>query len=95
MKIKFQEKQEKKHEEKQMATEEGGETEEQANVSKIGGSSSQPFNIKNVFQSVMTKLSLIELEQAEFRQFVTNRFYNINEKQEAMYDEIQDIRAMQ
>ena len=43
----------------------------------------------------MSKLITIEMEQTEFRQFVTKRFDNIDERQNAMYDEIQDIRAMQ
>ena len=68
----------KKHEKQQMATEEKGEAKERANVSKVGGSSIQPFNIENAFQSVLAKLSSIELEQEEFRQFVTNRFDDID-----------------
>ena len=85
---------EKKHE-KQIAAQEGGQAEEGANVPEVGGFSSQAFNIENVFQSVMSKLTAIELEQAKFRQFVTQRFDDIDERQDAMYDKIQYIRAMQ
>ena len=45
--------------------------EQGANVTEVGGSSTQPFNIKNAFQSVMSKLTTIELEQVEFREFAT------------------------
>ena len=62
---------------------------------EVGGSSSQAFNIENIFQSVMLKLIEIELEQAQFRQFFNQRFDDIDERQDAMYDEIQDIWAMQ
>ena len=43
----------------------------------------------------MSKLIAIKIEQAKFKQFVTERFDDIDERQNAMYDEIQDIRAMQ
>ena len=43
----------------------------------------------------ITGITAIEIEQAEFRQFVIERFDDIDERQNAMYDEIQDIRAMQ
>ena len=54
----------------------------------------QSISIENTFQSVLAKLSSIELEQEEFRQFVTNRFDDIDERQEALYDEIQNIREI-
>ena len=43
----------------------------------------------------MPKLTVIELEQAQFREFVTRRFDDIDEKQVAMYDKIQEIWTMQ
>ena len=45
-----------KHEE-QMAALEGGGDEQGVNVTDIGDCSSQPFNIENAFQSIMTKLT--------------------------------------
>ena len=78
-----------------MAGQERGEDEQGTKVSEVGGSSSQPFNIENAFQFVMTKLTTIELEQVQFREFVTHRFDEIDERQEAIFDEIQNIRTMQ
>ena len=86
--------QEKRHEE-QIAAQKGDQAEEGANVPEVGGSSNQAFNIENVFQSIMLKLKAIELEQAQFREFVTQRFDDIDERQAIMYDEIQNIWAMQ
>ena len=64
------EKREKRHEE-QIVAQERGQAEEKGNVLEVGGSSSQPFNIEDAFQSVMSKLTSIELEQAQLREFVT------------------------
>ena len=61
---------EKRHEE-QIVAQEGGQVEEGANIPEVGRFSSKTFNIEDVFQSVMPKLTVIELEQAQFREFVT------------------------
>ena len=42
----------------------------------------------------MSKLTAIELKQTKFKEFVTHRFDEIDERQEAMFDEIQNIRTM-
>ena len=41
------------------------------NVLEVDRSSSQAYNIEDAFQSVMSKLTSIELEQAQLREFVT------------------------
>ena len=84
---------EKKYE--QMAAQEGGEDEQGANVVEIRGSSSQPFNIEDAFRSIMTKLTSMELEQVHFREYVSKKFEDIDERQKTMFDEIQFIRTMQ
>ena len=43
----------------------------------------------------MSKLIAIKIEQVKFKQFVTERFDDIDEMQNEIYDKIQDIRAMQ